>query len=103
MADSANDKLQMVWILLLAALALVAIGFDALDLAKYARAPTDLELDELIVGKGSPPLPQASRDYFRNKLSTMMLVQYLQLLGIVFIVAGMLCGVVAYLLWHSAA
>lgn len=100
--DSANVKLQMVWILLLVALALVAMGVDALDLAKYVRAPTDLELDEMLVGKGSPPLPQAGRDYFRNKLSAKILVQYPQLLGIVFIVAGVLCGVLAYQLWHSA-
>lgn len=101
MLDSANLKLQMIWILLFVALVLVAAGVDALDLAKYARAPTDLELDEMIVGKGSPPLPQASRDYFRNKLSTAVLLQYPQLLGIVFIVAGVLCGVLAYQLWHS--
>ena len=91
----------MVWFLTLAALVLVAIGIDALDLAKYARAPTDRELDEIIVGKESPPLPQSSRDFLRNQLGMSMLVQFPQLIGILFIFSGILCGVLAYL-WHSS-
>ena len=91
----------MFWFLLFAALVLIAMGIDALDLAKYTRAPTDLELDEMIGGKGAPPLPQVSRNYVRNQLSMSMLVQHPQLLGIAFIVAGVLCGVLAYLLWHA--
>jgi len=93
---------QMIWLLILAALGLVVMGIDALDLAKYVRAPTDMEFDEMVYGKGSPPLPQVSRDYLRNKLGVSLLVQYPQLLGIVFILAGVLCGVLAYLLWLSS-
>lgn len=92
----------MIWLLLFAALGLVAMGIDALDLAKDLRAPTDLELDEMIVGKGGLPLPQASRDYVRNNLSVSLLVQYPQLLGIIFIIAGVMCGVFAYQLWRSS-
>jgi hypothetical protein len=92
----------MVWLLVFAALALVAMGIDALDLAKYARPPADRELDELVVGKGGLPLPQASRDYLRSKPSVLLLFQYPQLLGIIFIAAGILCGVLAFQLWRSS-
>ncbi len=91
----------MFWIFTIAALGLIAMGVDALDLAKYTRAPTDIELDEMLVGKESPPLPQASRDYFRNNFGISVLVQFPQLLGIAFIAAGILCGVLAYFS-HSA-
>lgn len=77
------------------------MGVDALDLAKYTRAPTDIELDEMLVGKDSPPLPQASRDYFRNNYGISVLVRFPKLLGIAFMAAGILCGVLAYLS-HSA-
>jgi hypothetical protein len=87
----------MFWIFTIAALVLIAMGIDARDLAKYTRAPTDIELDELLVGKGHPPLPQASRDYFRNNFGISVLIQFPNLLGIAFIVAGILCGVLAYL------
>jgi hypothetical protein len=96
-----NVKLQMVWFLMIAALVLIAMGIDALDLAKYTRPPTDFELDEMLVGRASPALPQASRDYFRNQLGVSVLVQFPKLLGLVFIAGGILCGVLAYL-WHSS-
>lgn len=98
---ASNVKLQMVWLLIIVALVLVFMGIDALDLAKYTRAPTDMELDEMFVGKESPPLPQASRDYVRNQLGLSVLVQFPQLVGLVFIVGGILCAVLAYF-WHSS-
>ena len=60
----------------IAALAQIDIGIDTLDLAKCVRAPTDLELDEMVFGKGGLPPPQQSRDYLRNMPSMALTRQY---------------------------
>lgn len=91
----------MVWLCLFVAIALVAIGGEAMYLANRSTPLTDREFDELVVGKNQPPLSEASRDYLRGNLFAQMFL-YPQFLGGAFVAAGLAFGVLAFRLWLSS-
>lgn len=92
----------MTWFFLIAAIVLVALGVDALLLTNRAAPLTDRELDELVVGREGPPLPDASKNLLRRDVLRVSLFLYPQWLGVTFLVAGILCAALAIQLWHSS-
>lgn len=91
----------MAWLCLFVAIALVAIGGEAMYLANRSTPQTDREFDERVVGKNKPPHSEASRDYLRRQPFAMMLM-YPQFLGGAFVAAGLAFGVLAFRLWLSS-
>ena len=91
------------WIVLvLLAAVLIWFGVDALSLSRYASPLTQIQEDELIFGKAhNRPISDEARAFIESRFP-IATSSSMKVYGWLFIVAGVICALMALGAWHGA-